>query len=48
VLLPKDRKGITAWDLAALNGNKEVSEKLFCWGTEVQVNLEGDFLLAKD
>jgi hypothetical protein len=39
--------GLTAWDIAALKGNKEISEKLWGWGREVQVNLNDDLLLAK-
>jgi hypothetical protein len=31
-----------------LNGNKEISEKLYCWGTVVQVTLKGDLLRSKD
>jgi len=30
-----------------LNGNKEILEKLWGWGREVQVNLKEDLLLAK-
>ena len=48
LLLPNGRKGVTAWDIAALNAIKEGLEKLYSWGTEVQVNLKGDFLPVKD
>jgi len=47
MVLPNGRKGVTAWDIAALNGKKEVLDKLHSWGTEVQVNLKSDLLPAK-
>ena len=36
-----------AWDVAAEKGNKEILEKLWCWGREVQVNLKDDLFVAK-
>ena len=47
MLLAKGRGGLTAWDRAAFNCNKQILEKLWIWGTEVQVNLKDDLLLAK-
>ena len=47
LLLPNGRKGVTVWDIAALNGNKDVSEQLYCWGTEVHVSFKSDLLPAK-
>jgi hypothetical protein len=46
-LLAKGRIGLTAWDIAAEKGNKEILETLWCWGREVPVNLKDDLLLAK-
>jgi len=37
----------TAWDLAAEEGNKEILEKLWVWGRELQANLMDDLFLAK-
>jgi hypothetical protein len=48
LLLAKGYYGLTAWDTAAEKGNKEILEKLWCWGREVQVNLKNDLLPAKD
>jgi len=42
LLLAKGRNGRTAWDIAAETGNKEILEKLWVWGREVQVNLRDD------
>jgi len=47
LLLPNGRKGVSVWDIAALNGNKGVSEQLYCWSTEVHVNFKSDLLSAK-
>jgi len=47
-LLTKVRNGLTAWDIAAEKGNKEIVEKLWGWGTAVQVNVKFDPLIAKD
>jgi endo-1,4-beta-D-glucanase Y len=33
--------------MAAIIGNKDILEKLWSWGREVQVNLKDDLLLAK-
>jgi len=38
---------ITIWDIASTKGNKEILETLWSWGTEVQINLKHDLLLAK-
>jgi len=48
LLLPNGRKRVIASNIAALNGNKEVLDKLYVWGKEVQVNLKGELLPAKD
>jgi hypothetical protein len=47
LLLAKCLNELTAWDIAALNGKKEILEKLCCWGRELQVNLKDDLLPAK-
>jgi len=47
LLLAKGFDELTAWDRAAENGNKEILEKLWCWGRQLQENLEDDLLLAK-
>jgi len=47
LLLSKGFQGCTAWDIAAYKGNKEILEKLWCWGREVKVNLKDDLLLYK-
>jgi hypothetical protein len=46
-LLAKGRDGLAAWDIAAVNGEKERLETLWGWGREVEVNLKDDLLLAK-
>jgi len=46
-LLAKDVFRHTAWYTAARDGNKEILEKQWGWGREVQVNLKDGFLLAK-
>jgi len=46
-LLNKRFEGLKAWNRAADKGNKEILETLWGWGTEVQVNLKDDLLLAK-
>jgi hypothetical protein len=46
-LLAKDGNGLTAWDIAASICNKEILEKLWGSGREVQVNLKDDLLLVK-
>jgi len=46
-LLSKGHDGLTAWDIAAWHGNKEILETLWGCGREVQVNLKDDLLLAK-
>jgi hypothetical protein len=46
MLLAKGRNGLTAWDIAAEKGKKEISETLWGRGREVQVKLEDDLLLA--
>jgi len=40
-LLAKGRDGWTAWNMAALKGNKEILVKLWGWVREVQVNRLG-------
>ena len=47
LMLHKESDGKTAWYIAAEKGNKEILEKLWCWGREVQVNLKDDLLLSK-
>jgi hypothetical protein len=47
-LLPNGRKGVTTWDTAALNVIKGFSEKVYCWVTEVKVNVKCDVLPAKN
>jgi len=47
LLLAKSFDGLTAWDRAAENCNKEILELLWYWGREVQVNLKDDLFLAK-
>jgi len=47
-LLSKGLNGQTAFHIAAYRGDKEILEKLWCWGREVQVNLKDDLLLSKD
>jgi hypothetical protein len=47
LLLAKCVYGLTAWDRAAENCNKELLEKLWSLGREEQVNLKVDLLLAK-
>ena len=47
LLLAKSYYGLTAWDIAARDGNTEILEKLWCWSIEVQVNLKDDLLIAK-
>jgi hypothetical protein len=47
LLLAKGYDGLTAWDTAAKDVNKEFLETLRCWGREVQMNLKNDLLLAK-
>ena len=37
-LLAKGFLGLTAWDFAGGKGRKEILEKLWGWGKEVQVN----------
>jgi hypothetical protein len=34
------------WDIAAAKGNKEILEKLWCWGGEVQVSLIDDLFVT--
>jgi ankyrin repeat protein len=48
LLVHKDSYEGNAWLVAAENGNKEVLEKLWGWGREVQVSLKDDLLLAKN
>jgi hypothetical protein len=45
-LLAKGWKRQTAWDIAVRKGKREILEKLWCWGREVQLNLKDDLLLA--
>jgi len=40
--------GLTAWDLEAKKGKKEILEKVWGWGRKVHVNVKNDLLLAKD
>jgi len=40
--------GLTAWDLEAKKGKKEILEKLWGWGRKVHVNVKNYLLLAKD
>jgi hypothetical protein len=47
LLLSKGFYEQNAWNKAAEEGNKEILEKLWCWGREVQVNLKDDLLLSK-
>jgi hypothetical protein len=46
-LLAKDIFKHTAWHTAARDGNKEILEKPWGWGREVQVNLKDDLLHTK-
>jgi len=39
LLLTKGVNRLTAWDLASKKGKKEILDKLWVWGREVQVNL---------
>ena len=52
MLLGKGAYGHTAWHLAAWHGYKEVLEKLWDWGTELQLKLKSVFffffLLSRD
>jgi hypothetical protein len=36
--------GLTAWNIAAENGKKEILEKLWSWGREEQINLKDELL----
>jgi hypothetical protein len=47
LLLSKGYYGLTAWDIATMDGNTEILDNLWGWGREVQVNLKDDLLLAK-
>jgi len=47
LLLAKEYYGLTAWNNAAWNGKREILEKLWFWGREVQTNLKDSLLLAK-
>jgi hypothetical protein len=47
LLLSKVFNGQTAWNIAGDKSKKEILEKLWCWGREVQVILKGDILLSK-
>jgi hypothetical protein len=47
LLLTKGDNGLTAWEIDALNGNKEVLDKLWCWSRKVQLNLRDRLLLTK-
>ena len=47
LLLSNGFDGQTAWNIAAEERNKEILQKLWCWGGEVQLNLKDDLFLSK-
>jgi hypothetical protein len=47
LLLAKGSDGLTAWDRAAYNDNKEILETLYGWGRDLQVYFKDNLLLAK-
>jgi len=47
LLLAKWYGGLSAWDRAAIECNKEILETLLCWGRKAQVILKDYLLLAK-
>jgi hypothetical protein len=47
LVLAKDVVGPSAWLVAAECGYKEILKEIWCWGTEVQLDLKDDLLLVK-
>ena len=47
LLVGRGVKVLTALDIAAEKGNKDILETLWGWGSKVQVNLKDELLLAK-